>query len=522
MIKNLKNTIFILIIAFSGVLLAGCNDAKDYSVQFFVGGKLIETSYVNHGDKIEIFPTIDSESTKVLGWYEMGSGQKVDADSVITRDLILRASTSYQITKTTNDWLSGQTVNQLKEHYQLIIKTTSGVQLSPADIETIAGLGVRSIDLSGAVLEGNHLPDGAFENNTSLESIIFPATLESVGDRVFYKNSNLINVNMTSNTRSFGERVFYDCDSLVSLAFPASTQVIGKKAIANASSLVAVKLGNQLTSISPDFVDGSKKLSILEVAGTNSESKYFSASGMLYQLEVGSIGGSVTQTTKLVRCPEGMSGEINILPRTGVVLERAFADCTKLTKIDLANKESGEESLVYEIQNKAFFGAMGLTEVVLGDTLVRIGESAFENCTSLSKVNFEDATKLQEISAQAFKNAASLTSIEFLSGLEDIGASAFEGCSSLSKIKFNNTASLTIGSYAFYRDVYIHETVISFAGDTIPSIGLSAFGRAMPEITEGAETINPNKVKIFVNDTEDYLTAWSDYNNIEYLLHELT
>lgn len=100
-----------------------------------------------------------------------------------------------------------------------------------------------------------------------------------------------------------------------------------------------------------------------------------------------------------------------------------------------------------------------------------IETAAFNGCSSLTTVTFEEGSQLKTISGYyfksstsndyygsgAFSNCTALTSIEIPASVETIGAAAFKGCSSLATVTFEKGSQLkTIGggylntSYGFY------------------------------------------------------------------------
>lgn len=111
----------------------------------------------------------------------------------------------------------------------------------------------------------------------------------------------------------------------------------------------------------------------------------------------------------------------------------AFANCTKLTKVNLST------SIICE---KAFYACTGLQSINFINVF-KIGESAFENCTSLQSIDLKDVDKLGK---SAFKGCKSLQHIDF-GNVITIGESAFQGCTGLQSIDFKNVT--TIGQSAF-------------------------------------------------------------------------
>ena len=116
---------------------------------------------------------------------------------------------------------------------------------------------------------------------------------------------------------------------------------------------------------------------------------------------------------------------------------------------------------------KMCYGCINLTEVVLSNNITVIPDYAFENCTSLEKINFpssllqirSDAFKgtslkefnapnsLKEIWDYAFKDAKQLTTVN-LNNVTKLGTMSFENCEKLETINLPNTLK-EVGQYVF-------------------------------------------------------------------------
>ena len=76
-------------------------------------------------------------------------------------------------------------------------------------------------------------------------------------------------------------------------------------------------------------------------------------------------------------------------------------------------------------------------DVVIPGSVTKIGEGAFEGCTSLASVSIPEG--VTEIGEDAFSGCTSLTSVTIPEGVTKIGRDAFCGCSSLKEIRFAGT-----------------------------------------------------------------------------------
>ena len=96
----------------------------------------------------------------------------------------------------------------------------------------------------------------------------------------------------------------------------------------------------------------------------------------------------------------------------------------------------------------AFIGCNSLTSINIPSSVTSIGGSAFESCTSLTIVNFDNDSQLTTIGAQAFFNCCSLKTIAIPSGLTQIGPNAFNECIALKSINIPSSVT-SIGETAF-------------------------------------------------------------------------
>jgi hypothetical protein len=107
------------------------------------------------------------------------------------------------------------------------------------------------------------------------------------------------------------------------------------------------------------------------------------------------------------------------------------------------------------------------------DTIVRIGDYAFANCTAMTSIAIP--ASVTSIGGGAFRNCYSLKSITIPTGMTSIGEHAFSYCDSLTTVEFGANSQLTsIGDYAFngcynLATVYITDLAtwcnIEFAND---------------------------------------------------------
>ena len=189
----------------------------------------------------------------------------------------------------------------------------------------------------------------------------------------------------------------------------------------------------------------------------------------------------VGDTVTIKDCKETASGALAIpltydgkpVTRIG---ENAFNGCSSLTSVTISDR-------VTSIGEWAFSGCSSLTSVTIPDSVTRIGLWAFRRCSSLTSVTISGSVTY--IGEYAFSGCTSLTSVTIPDSVISIYNGAFEGCTSLKRIAFGGDAPKLYGANVFSKvsdnaKVFINPDAIGF-GET--------FG-GLPVIIDGKLEIN--------------------------------
>ena len=128
----------------------------------------------------------------------------------------------------------------------------------------------------------------------------------------------------------------------------------------------------------------------------------------------------------------------------------SFAGCTGGVMVSNCNDSASGELVIPSYYN--------------GHKVVAIGDWAFDNCMSLTKVVIPEG--VTAIGESAFEGCMSLKSIIFPESLKSIGAYAFFCCDALESAQFYPNVSY-IGEYAFYECVSLKSVNIPSALTTI-------------------------------------------------------
>lgn len=162
-----------------------------------------------------------------------------------------------------------------------------------------------------------------------------------------------------------------------------------------------------------------------------------------------------------------------------IIGQAAFQNCRSLTKVEFQN--------VTSIHNNAFMACISLSEVLIPNATY-IGSYAFSQCARITEVSFPYVTRidayafqscyslsnasfplLTNLSEGAFSYCSHLKSVSFPE-LTSIPSNAFRGCSSLTSVYIPNAISIT--SYAF---INCASSLYSVSFSKTTYIGSSAF-----------------------------------------------
>ncbi len=130
----------------------------------------------------------------------------------------------------------------------------------------------------------------------------------------------------------------------------------------------------------------------------------------------------------------------------------AFTMCTSLNSVTVDSRNefyAAREGILYTSDLRRLIHVpqhKDLDDLVLPETLVSIGDSAFWECPNLTSITLPDSVR--EIGIGAFGQCDSLASVTLRSNLETIGDGAFMSCASLGEIDMPPTVT-AIGHAAF-------------------------------------------------------------------------
>ncbi len=192
-----------------------------------------------------------------------------------------------------------------------------------------------------------------------------------------------------------------------------------------------------------------------------------------------SNGDGTCYVSGIGRCKDTNLRIPSVSPQDDVVItigDSAFDDCKSLTSVTIPDS-------VTSIYSHAFSNCTGLTSVTVGNSVASIGNYAFKGCTNLTSVVIPDS--VTSIYSHAFYNCTGLTSV-YITDIEKWCSISFHDASAnplyYAHDLYLNEEPIThlvipdsvtsIGEYAFYNCTGLTSVTIP---DFVTSIGKSAF-----------------------------------------------
>ncbi|MBR3536826.1 MAG: leucine-rich repeat protein, partial [Oscillospiraceae bacterium] len=125
---------------------------------------------------------------------------------------------------------------------------------------------------------------------------------------------------------------------------------------------------------------------------------------------------------------------------------------------------------VVSIGNNAFNKCSGLAEIKLPENLETIGNYAFQGCTSLGSVALP--ASVTKLGTSAFKDCTKLSDVALNEGLQTISGNAFDGCIELAEVTVPSTVT-ACGSNIFVNCAKLNKVIFAEGTVNIPASVLS-------------------------------------------------
>ena len=322
---------------------------------------------------------------------------------------------------------------------------------------------------------------------TTLKNVSISDGITDIPYRAFIGCKDIKNITIPAGVKSFGNSAFSGCRGITDIVIPSSTTSIGDYAFSGCKGLTDITIPDSVTTIGQNALFGCTALASIIVSENNAF--YSSAAGILYD----------KNKTQIICVPKAIKGEISIANGVTSIDSTAFKDC------------------------------IGVTSMIIPDSVERIGEGAFSGCSSLESITipfvgakagvtssdtyqypygyifgtssytggvstwqyyygnstssptsttYYIPSSLKSVTVTsgnilygAFYGCTGLTSITIPNSVTSIGVSAFYGCKGLTCVTIPDSVT-SIGDSAFYNCSGVTSATI---GSGVTSIGNWAF-----------------------------------------------
>lgn len=312
--------------------------------------------------------------------------------------------------------------------------------------------------------------ENAFEDCTSLESVVLPDSITDIGSNAFSGCTSLESIVLPSGLTKILYGQFSDCISLKSVDFGENSRLdtIGKFVFSGCTGLESIVLPESLTSIGEGAFLECSSLSSINIPSKveRIERLAFCHCGSLTSIEIGSgveyIGegafsacNSLTMYCEAESKQSGWHSEWNTYlgdkPNKYVSCPVVW-DCKNNTKDENGYEYAVVEGIRYRIKD-------GVA------TVVRQPSALSGNAVIVSEVTYnDDVFQVTDIADYAFYRCESLAGIEIPNSIVSIGYQAFYCCFSLVDIEIPSSVAY-IGGGAFYACVNIKSITVA-SGNT--------------------------------------------------------
>ncbi len=267
--------------------------------------------------------------------------------------------------------------------------------------------------------------------------------------------ASLLYLELGASLTELADYALFDCNDLELVRLPDTLTHVGAYALYNCSSLLAINT-EQLVRVGEYAFEGCQELTRLEFGAALEELSLGALQGCggLRTLAVPFVGGTPTEHTYLAyvfgaEVPDFAQSfyppyltAVKVGAGSTTLGNYAFYECLSISRVEL-------DDAIVSIGTRAFSGCVRLTECTFPASLTAIRENAFYGCLSLKTLSLDQLSSLESIGINAFYRCEGLTEVTLPQSLKALPASCFADCFSLTTVDLGGVTE--IGKNAFYR-----------------------------------------------------------------------
>lgn len=289
------------------------------------------------------------------------------------------------------------------------------------------------------------IEQAAFKNCKNLKNVGLNG-IERISEQAFMGCSSLTEINNTTSLATINSEAFRGCSSLDVINIPRNLVTIKCDAFLNCSNLATINVDRPTTfTIDEEAFDHrTYNNAVLYVQNTdfmttdgwkNFQKKYAVSSscgvGVSYTLKDGVLTIKGDGICSDYTTNDGEGAPWNINSSTNDVIKKVVF-----------------EGNIRNIGAHMFENCVGITEIIIPNSVTSIGDAAFWQCTGLKSVRTYGNSQLETIGSGAFWNCTALSEVALSGKLKTIKSSAFRQCYALETIDLPESIE-SFGAYAF-------------------------------------------------------------------------
>ena len=310
---------------------------------------------------------------------------------------------------------------------------------------------LKSVTFLGEISE---IPSCTFYCSSELETVSFGGSVKTVGFSAFDSCLSLQSVDFLKTVEKIEDRAFFNCKSLTEVYIPACTTDIGRGAFSGCNGLTSFEVDSSNQSYTFEngwLFNGDKTIIkaclnydeeiIIPDSVKEIEQSVFSG---LDKIKSVVIGKNVQKIDSYAFAWNRNLQSVVIPASVSEIRNGVFAGCQNLVDIQVDNNNgyyTAENGIFYSKDKKTLISYPSASgEVVIPDCVTTIDQEAMRNNDYITKVVM--GNNVQSIGSQAFYYNTNLSEITISGNISSVGNQAFENCEKLSKVIYAGTQEM--------------------------------------------------------------------------------
>lgn len=317
----------------------------------------------------------------------------------------------------------------------------------------ISGTSIASITIpkNVEVIDSIYRKFGVLEGAYKLKEVIYGEGTKNISNGMCAGNKEIVKVKLPGTVEAIKNQAFQECTALESIYIPESVTSIGTEAFEGCIALESIYIPRNVTSIGAEAFKGCRRLGHIQIERGKKELNIYGSAfegcldlkELILPENVTYLGENFISGTSItsIIIPKNIKGAGCIS-----ISYKCYGALTGADKLEKIEFEEGTRIIFKGM----CCGNIGITDVIIPETVETIGEEAFSECTALKRI--EIPKSVTSIEFEAFYGCTNLETIILHETVTNINFSAFEYCGLLTIYGYS-------GSYA---ETYAKDNNIPF------------------------------------------------------------